>query len=188
MGLKIQRLPRTAGPTDPHIPIWISSNISDAKRIVLYVGERSQDLGILAYRKIHDSVNAGSIYDFAEAVLETKVKEEEAPGLVVANPGQLLWYRGGERAVTMSSWYNLPRRTAVHPVMRIDEERNKIPGHGIPSEHIATVFEDILNQTSKKSDAEVDVVAVGDGGYETVLYLSQNCELIKTVFSSGVSC
>ena len=138
-GLCITRLPLNAGPSDPHIPILTSSNLATAKRVIVYFGESMQDLGVFAYRTVgQESIASGSALDFIDAVQSEKDSVDTA--IVIANLGQLLWHRRGERAVTIASWNALPRKTGVGNPMRIDAVKNHVPGNTSTKEHVKSVF------------------------------------------------
>ncbi len=122
---------------------------------------------------------------------DDNVDDDETPGLVVTNPGQLLWWRGGQEAVTFRTWGSLPRATAVHGPMRIDEARNRVSGQRSAAEHLRYVFEEVLGGGGSASssedgksgkggvavapDARIYVIAVADGAGDAVAYLNENC-------------
>ena len=130
-----------------------------------------QDLGIFAYRIIgQESISAGSALDFTHDIQSSKDGGDTA--IVMANLGQLLWYRRGQRAVTMASWNGLPRKTGVSGPMRIDPVKNHIPGNEDVKAHVKSVFEMVGKMA--RDDAILDVIGLGDGAEEAVEYLDQN--------------
>lgn len=170
--LTISPLPLETSPSEPHIPIYTSTNISHCKRLILYIGESWQDLGVLAWRVIgQTSIAAGSIIDFVHTIQQAP----DNPGILIANTGQLLWYRGGQRAITMTTWQALPRQTAMGLAMEIHETRNRVPGHRDPKEHIANIFEEVIPKLAR-GDVVIDVAATGDGASDVVVYLRNNWE------------
>ena len=131
-----------------------------------------QDLGIFAHRIIgQDSIASGSVLDFVHAV--QSIEDSADTAIVIANPGQLLWYRRGQRAMTIVSWNALPRKTGVGNPMRIDAVKNHVPGNGTANEHIRSVFEDVLRKLARQ-DAVIDLIGMGDGAEGAVGYLDQN--------------
>ena len=171
-GISITRLPLNAGPSDPHIPILTSSNLATAKRVIVYFGESMQDLGTFAYRIIgQESIASGSALEFIHAVQSEKDGADTA--IVIANLGQLVWYRRGERAMTIASWNALPRKTGVGNPMRIDAVKNHVPGNASIKEHVKSVFEEALGKLAKQA-VGIDVIGVGEGAEEAVKYLEQN--------------
>jgi hypothetical protein len=138
--------------------------------------------------------NRGSKHQ-AKAVDDSKDKvnndgvdddDDDTPGLVVTNPGQLLWWRGGQEAVTFRTWGSLPRATAVHGPMRIDEARNRVPGQRSATEHLRYVFEEVLGAggaggIAVAPDARIYVIAVADGAGDAVAYLNENCTRLSSL-------
>lgn len=172
LGLITLRLPLTARPTDAHVPILISKNLSTASRVIVVFGEPIQDLGIWAYRTLSsDGIEVGSAVQFARAVLGQK-----DTALVLANTGQLVWHCGSGRAMTLTSWHCVPRKSAVDPPL-VMTRRNKIPGNGDWQEHIQYVFEEILAARGRlvRADAKIGVVGLDDGGLGVIRYLGSNC-------------
>ncbi|KAL8906401.1 MAG: hypothetical protein Q9207_002062 [Kuettlingeria erythrocarpa] len=167
--MNLTRLPLGTPHTEPHIPIHTSTNVSTCTRLIVYIGESWQDLGVLAYRTIgHESIASGSVVDLVHAIQA----DADCPGIIIANTGQLIWYRGGQRAVTQTTWAALPRQTAVSPQMEIDEIKNRVPGNGDAGEHVAYIFDKVIPNMARK-DVKVDVIAMGDGAPEAVRYLRE---------------
>ncbi|MCJ1423004.1 hypothetical protein MMC29_000885, partial [Sticta canariensis] len=165
--LSLTRLPLTASPLDPHVPILTSTNLPTATRTILFFGEEYQDLGIFAYRIIGQISNAaGSALDFVSAIQSFK----NNPGIIIANTGQLIWYRRGGRAVTHTSWSALPRKSGVADPMRIHPVKNRVPGNENMAAHVKYVFEEVVVKMVNPS-AKLDIIGVGDGASEVVAYL-----------------
>lgn len=184
LGLKELRLPVGVGADDKHIPILVSEDIETKKHVIVYFGERHNDLGILAYRVVgEEGVNAGSLVNFAKSVLHGPelqvIPAADQPGLVIANPSQLIWYRGGGRAVTDREWLYLPRESAIHGAMRIDEERNRVEGNRDFREHVHYIFEHILSAVDNahsicKPEAKVTIIGQEFPGSEALQYVVDN--------------
>ena len=173
--LVVTRLPLNASPTDPHVPILTSTNLSNAKRIILYFGEALQDLGIFAYRTMgQESLECGSALGFVHAIRSSK----DSPAIVIANMGQLIWYRRGARAVTLQTWNALPRKTAVSELMRINEMKNRVPGNKDMAAHVQSVFEAIGRLARK--DIAIDIIGLSDGAWKVLEYLQTNWETWKS--------
>jgi hypothetical protein len=198
LGLRHLCLPVGTPESSPHIPILISPNLATKNRVIVYFGERNQDLGIFAYRIIggDDGLNAGSAVDFVKAVQSgyAAAAQEETPGIVIANPGQLIWCRSQGRAMGRLEWENLPRESAVHQGFRLDEEtgRNLVEGNRDESEHVEYVFENVLKGAGG-GKARVDIVASEWTGAAVVRHLGRECEsrrstLIPSRPSENVYC
>ena len=177
LGMEIQRVPLGRPANKPHIPILISRNLSSKKRVILIINEAIQDLGIWAYRVIGgndgpDAIDRGSAAGFIKTL--QKKYGDDAPGLIIANPGQLLWWRGGKRSLTFSSWDSLPRKTAVHGPFRIDDVKNRVDGNRSVKEHVAYMFNDVLTNLVA-DDARVFVIGLSDSADEVIHFLNDNC-------------
>ena len=187
LGLKSVRLPIEASEQDNHVPILVSHDLSIKSRIILILPERNQDLAISSYRIVgNDGINKGSLVDIVSAILkgEASASGEEIPGIVIANPGQLLWYRGGARAVSRAEWSSLPRESAVHEAMRIDPIRNMIPQNRDHEEHVQYIFEHVLEKMTV-CDATIDVIGNEWTSQAMIKYLARNCE--STVTASQIN-
>ena len=191
VGLTTYRLPLGATETERHVPVLLSPNVATKQRVIVVFGERGLEAGIFSYRVIGDEgINTGSAVDFVKSILQGPRSdasgsfhemplEGQTPGIVIANPGQLYWHRGGKRAVTWSEWQGLPRQSAVHEAYRVDETKNKIPGNGDYEDHIISVFNDVLEETLAE-DAEIDIIALEQTGAAVMQYLANNCERFST--------
>ncbi|MCJ1469351.1 hypothetical protein MMC07_007984 [Pseudocyphellaria aurata] len=104
--------------------------------------------------------------DFVSAIQSSK----DSPGIVIANLGQLLWYRRGGRPVTRMSWSALPRKNGVAEVMRADPVKNRIPGNEDPAAHVKYIFEEVVPKMVNPSST-LDIIGMGDGASEVVAYL-----------------
>ncbi|KAB2580655.1 hypothetical protein DBV05_g1023 [Lasiodiplodia theobromae] len=104
-----------------------------------------------------------------------KVPENwQAPGLVVLNPGQLVYSYHLDKAVSNQSWDSQPRKSAVHPVPKIHPVHNRINGHSTVAEHIKSTFETILNNPNWVApDAKFDMIGIGNGGNALLQVLNE---------------
>ncbi|KKY20287.1 putative ribosomal protein s14 [Diplodia seriata] len=98
----------------------------------------------------------------------------QAPGLVVLNPGQLLYSYQLDKAVTKQSWDSQPRKSAIHPVATIDPIRNRAEGHRTVDEHVKSTFDTILNNPDWVApDAHIYMIGIGNGGDAMLRVLSK---------------
>ncbi|MCJ1400094.1 hypothetical protein MMC11_003297 [Xylographa trunciseda] len=165
------RLPIGATAEDNHVPVLVSSHLPTAKRVIVYVGESCQDLGIFAYRLIGaDTIASGSAAEFINHV---KTASRDPPAVILANPGQLTWYRRGQRAMTQHTWHALPRKTAVSQPLWINSVRNLVPQNENIQKHVACLFEQVVAKLPSQN-ARVDIIGIGDGALEVVEYLQQD--------------
>jgi hypothetical protein len=175
LGLSVVRLPLGAEETEKHVPIFISENIREKKRVIILFYDHSEDLGIFAYRIVggRGGINKGSAVNFVKYVqsLPSNPENDSSPGIVLANMGQLLWYRRGKRAVTWKTWNSLPQRNAVSGPLRMDPVENRIPGNANPTEHLNYIFNYVVKDLLDPM-AVLDVIGVSDGANEVVQFLN----------------
>lgn len=186
LGLTKVALPLGTPTSEPHVPIFVSPGLKSKKRVVLIVGESEQELGVIAHRVIGGAggVDKGSMVDIARAILQgdhgndQNHDEEEshaggtgpgaansAPGLVLANTGELWWWPEGGRGLTPRASHGAPMRSAVHWGRFGGGGANAVPRNGTPAAHVRCVFEQVLGGDAGlvAADAVVQVVGVGDG-------------------------
>lgn len=182
LGLETLHLPITASPTSQNVPILATPFLQSQSRVIVVFGEPVQDLGIWAYRIIgKEGINIGSAVNFASAVIgsngdgaEEADQTKQAPGLILTNPGQLVWRCETERAISLPTWHALPRRYAVEPPPKMGY-RNKIPGNETWQDHITYVFEEVLGKIVPKN-AKIDIVGLAEGGLGAIRYLAEHCK------------
>jgi len=183
LGLDTVRLPLGAEENEPHIPILVSSKIFEKKRIIILFYEHTQDLGVFAYRVIggRGGINAGSAVDFVKHIQSLSGPNGEgSPGIILANLGQLRWWRHGKKAVTHTSWYSLPQKSAVSGAHRFDVVKNTVPYNRNTAEHVAYIFNRVV-QDLLAPDAMLEVIAVSVGAVEVVDFLNnpKNWEVME---------
>jgi hypothetical protein len=169
--------------------------------VTVLVGERNVEPEIMSWRILgEEGITRGSMVEFAKTVLyaptvgngdnldgqpvngtETE-SSKSSIGLIVANPFQLIWYRGGSRAVSSTEWVALPRPSAVHEPPRIDSNRNRIPENRNHEEHVAYIFEKVIPSLVKK-DAKLDIIGTEFPGKAVLDVLAANCE--SNLFSTS---
>ena len=172
------RLPLGTSEIEPHVPIYTSQYIERKKRVIVIFGERNQDPTIFSYRVIGDKgIKNGSVIDFVDTVLNQEpmvTASDDRPGIVIANPSQLYWYRGGGRAVSWAEWLGLPRESAVSQPFKVDPVKNTIPGNGDFREHVNYIFESALPALLHE-DARLDIIGLEWTGTAVLEYLCKNC-------------
>ena len=169
-------MPLGASQTDRHTQILVSKNLKQKKRVIVLFGERQQDLGIFAYRVIgNDTIAQGSAIDIVTAIDQVPTLDGLSRGVIITNPGQLLWYRGEGRAVTYGEWMNLPRQSAVHDALEMDPVTNTIPGNRDYREHVQYIFEHVMRDLVSE-DVKFELIGLESTGHAMIEYLGNNCE------------
>ncbi|EXJ64388.1 hypothetical protein A1O7_00724 [Cladophialophora yegresii CBS 114405] len=194
LGFERVRLPLGAAEQENHVPILVSKGIATKDRVIVIFGGRNEEPGILSWRVIgEEGIRHGSLVEFATAVLSTPAAASTVastptengvtndtiitstattPGIIVANPCQLLWYRGGSRAVSNYEWLCLPRPSAVHDAPRVDPVKNRIPGNHDYIEHVQYIFQNVIPSLVNER-ARIDIIGVEFTGTAVVEYLAE---------------
>ncbi|KAI9703244.1 MAG: hypothetical protein M1836_007810 [Candelina mexicana] len=176
-GLGTIRLPLGAGPEDRHVPILVSPDLHLRKRVVVIFNEHTQELGIWSYRKVGNqgTINGGSAVDLVKylQIPTNGHRRSDCPGIIIANPGQLLWYRKGKRAISHAQRHVLPRKSAVHPVVTMASPKNLIPYNENPEEHMAYIFREVIPSLCNPG-ADLNVIGVSDAADLVAKYLNKN--------------
>ena len=177
LGFETIRLPLGATENENHVPILASKDLTTKDRVIVFFGERHAEPGILSWRVIgEEGIKLGSLVDFATAVFApTSSVRDSAPGVIITNPCQLLWYRGGSRAVSLNEWLCLPRQSAVHESFKVDKVKNLIPGNRDYREHVNYIFDHVLPKLVKK-EAKIDVIGIEYTASAVVEYLATHCK------------
>lgn len=170
-GLEKLELPVGADPDEKHSPIFYTENLCTRKRIVVILGEPTQDLGWLAGRVANGpgGLVKGSVLSFLPILAEQAASpdDESPPGILIANMGQRYWWPEGKRALTISASADIPLPSMVHSGRKFVPELNEIPGSETALQHMTTVFQSVLAVVK----ATIDVIAIGE-----------SCEIAETFF------
>ncbi|KAH7057136.1 Arb2 domain-containing protein [Macrophomina phaseolina] len=104
----------------------------------------------------------------------------KVPGLIVLNPGQLLYSYRLDKAMTKQSWNSQSRKSGIHPIPTVHPAFNKIDGNRTVEEHVQTTFAKIINNPAWVSPkANIYVVGIGNGGDAVLKVLNDNWTLYK---------
>ncbi|KAF2214295.1 hypothetical protein CERZMDRAFT_95571 [Cercospora zeae-maydis SCOH1-5] len=178
-------------PDGPNLSLLTTqvSELVHKRDIIIVIGESDQDCGVWAWRIVQrgGGMNGGSLTGLAGKVMEqveastgggvacltpdkdmqSNEQKAKAPGIIVLNPGQLLYSHDLGRCLTVASWQSRPRPTAISGPFKIEPKHNFIPGHENPHKHVKTVFQRILPQIISEK-ARLHVIAIGDGTTATI--------------------
>lgn len=101
--------------------------------------------------------------------------DEDAPGIVLANTGELWWWPEGRRGLTARQSQAVPMKSCVHWGRFYDAAVNAIPGNESVDQHVACVFGSVLDGPDFVArNATVQVVGVADGAVAVVGFLARN--------------
>ncbi|KAM0201287.1 hypothetical protein ACHAPI_002162 [Fusarium lateritium] len=157
---------------EKYCPIFLSPNIVKTTRIVIVVGEPTQDLGFVAGRIANGpgGVAKGSMISVVQALAKQTASrgDPESPCVILANVGQRYWWTEEKRALTIEAAADVPLPSMVHTGRRYVEELNGIPGSETPLAHVKTIFDKVLGANT---NAKIDIIAIG-----------QSCEVVLQLF------
>jgi hypothetical protein len=157
--MKIRRLPLTAGPEDPHVPVYVSDNFESCKYLILFVGDKTHGAGVLSFEYLQrESISRGSLVEIIHFIRNSPRGNEI--GIVIANPNQTLWSKSLKRAVDWGAFSALERRTAVSPAPS-PRDFNYIPYNGDPAQHILCLTNDLLRPKLIKG-ATMSIITFGN--------------------------
>ena len=133
----------TARPTEPHVSILVTelSKLREKRDIIVVVGESTQDCGIWAWRLVQreGGMEEGSLVGLAEKIA-VRAGVDEVPGLVVLNPGQLL-FSSASKNMTMASWLSRRRPNAISEPYMISRKHNFVQGKSLRIVNYSTTCE-----------------------------------------------
>lgn len=174
MGMHFMKIPKDS---KKQVPILVSSNIDTAPRVVIFVGEIIEDLGIFSYRDAcDDGVSFGSIIGFAKGLLGENA-QDSPNALILANAGQDVWYNAGWSPMTAESHHAQHRASAVVRERPLSG-RNDVSGNRSIDEHVQNIFEQVLLRGGFRVGARIDIIGLSEGGSAAMTYLKNHCECL----------
>ncbi|KAF7893871.1 hypothetical protein EAF00_007385 [Botryotinia globosa] len=176
LGLQKILLPLNVPETSPHIHILTSSNLSTATRVIVLFYEPKDDIGVLAHRVLGGAggIDTGSAVNMVKYIQEKGAAsgDFEPPAIILANMGQIYWYRRGRKPVTLMTWSALPQSSCVEKTTRLDAIKNTVPGNRNTDEHIDYIFNHVIEELMPKV-AKIDVIGVSEGAMGVTRFLDK---------------
>ncbi|THV45415.1 hypothetical protein BGAL_0492g00070 [Botrytis galanthina] len=176
LGLQKILLPLNVPETSPHIHILTSSNLSTATRAIVLFYEPKDDIGVLAHRILGGAggIDTGSAVNMVKYIQEKGAAsgESEPPAIILANMGQIYWYRRGRKPVTLMTWSALPQSSCVEKTTRLDAIKNTVPENRNTDEHIDYIFNHVIEELMPNV-AKIDVIGVSEGAMGVTRFLDK---------------
>ncbi|GAW15621.1 hypothetical protein ANO14919_050370 [Xylariales sp. No.14919] len=172
----------------PRVPIFISPNLPCRSRVIVIFGETTQDLGVLAHRVLGGTggISKGSLVSVMEALAKLNPgtfsdlpfgalpeQSGSAPGVILANMGELIWWPEGKRTLGKFAFDACPMLSAAHVGNYINPKWNRVPGNETAYYHVKYFFEHVVPYFMSDT-ATLDIIGIGDGADLVSLYLNND--------------
>lgn len=152
--------------------------LSSKKQIFIIIGDSSQELGIWSWKttKTEGGINKGTAVGVVKSLrsmtanVDLRGQESKQPGIIILNPGELLWSNKERRCFSHAAWRNRPRPNAFMDTYAITAH-NKVPGHEQPLDHVTTFLHVHLRSLVPKK-ARLYITAIGDGASTLLSHLN----------------
>jgi hypothetical protein len=157
----------------PKIKMLCGGFDADLKDVYVFIGDSRRELGIVS-RVATDSEGGpreGTVLGVAKA-LQSRGSWSGLPAMLVLNPGELLYSYATKSCMTQDIW-NTRKRPHAFAEQYAVTDKNKVPGHATPQEHVNTVLDHILPQLVEEQHERLHIIAVGDGGENVLKYLNE---------------
>lgn len=184
LGLRVLRLPLSGAVRpihQPHIPVFVSANVRrSTKRLIVIFNHTSSELGILSARYIaapeHGGIAAGSAVNLVRYIQDLHHAESpDSPGILLANPGQLLWSRRMKEAVTYHQWEAMPRNVPECDSAEISYEKNTIVRNRTPMQHMSYVLTSVVPELIG-TDGKIQIISCADACFDLIDVLKDHCK------------
>ncbi|KAM0718112.1 hypothetical protein Q7P37_006444 [Cladosporium fusiforme] len=152
----------------PHAYVTIlASDIKDLatkKHVFIFVGDSTQELGILSWKttETEGGLDKGTAVGLVKEIHGTVSASSELPGVIILNPGELLWSPESGKCLSYTGWKNRTRPNAFSETFAITRH-NKVRGHETPQAHVKTFLGSFVHGLVAP-DTQIFVIALGDGG------------------------
>ncbi|KAH9824532.1 Arb2 domain [Teratosphaeria destructans] len=129
--------------------------------------------------------------DFTDAMKRVKLgakdeygNDEDVPGVIILNCGQLLWSNKERRAMNQATWLARPKKNAIDEHLRIDSFWNRVDGHENPRSHVESVFNHVIPKLVD-DEARFYFVGISDGAEALLQYLGSHYYGVKKPAIAG---
>ncbi|KAL1901790.1 hypothetical protein Cpir12675_000299 [Ceratocystis pirilliformis] len=165
-GLETARLPlEVKSPSQPHIPILVSKYLAQRRRVILFLGESTQSLGVLSHRIIggRGGINEGSLVSLVKSLAkqQSTPNDSNPPGIIIANLGGNWWWPEGKRALNPAMAQAIPLGSSAFNGQEYDGELNAVPQLETWKRHLRYLMNTAVPSLIAH-DTLIDVIAVGD--------------------------
>nr|XP_036578813.1 mitochondrial 40s ribosomal protein mrp2 [Colletotrichum truncatum]KAF6786196.1 mitochondrial 40s ribosomal protein mrp2 [Colletotrichum truncatum] len=157
-------LPLGTPATSPHVPIFASANLASASRVIIILGEPSQDLGNMALRVINGpgGINKGSMVSIVRQIRHqaSSASDPSPPGIILANAGELWWWPEGGKGLSPVSANAVPMMSMVHHGRAQNPKLHSIPKNESPLAHARYVLDEVIPALVPVT-ARLDIIGIG---------------------------
>ncbi|KAK5112418.1 hypothetical protein LTR85_011527 [Meristemomyces frigidus] len=149
--------------------IDVGSAVGLVKKLQIWGSSTAAEDSVACVEPVEKAVEKLKL-DGTEAEATTDRKENDTPGLIILNPGQLIYSHQLNESMAQPTWMARPKKTAIDDHIRIDPVHNRVPGHENPDAHVSSVFEHVIRKITRE-DVRLYVVGLSEGGEAVLKYL-----------------
>lgn len=164
-------------PSGPSVTILASDmqQISHKRHVFIVVGDSNQELGIFSWKttKTYGGISKGTAVGLIESLhsmVAASCETSETPGIIILNPGELLWSDQLGSCMSHNAWTARKRPNALNEPYAITGH-NRVAGHEHPFEHVTTFMQHYVSVLVAPS-AKIYITALGDSGSTVLKYLN----------------
>lgn len=169
-------------PASPSIRILSSPDLSKCKEIYVVVGDSKQDLGMFSRKAMltEDGLFNGTVLGLVGTLRgaamspdsddEAETPEKDIPGVVVFNPGELLWSPEAGECMSAVTWLDRQRAHGFAIPYKVTDQYQKVPGHEDAGVHVRHCLDSFL-KSAVAPNTHINIVTIGDGSEHVLTYL-----------------
>ena len=171
------------------VKILCSSGITETKNqeVCVVVGDSKLDLGISSRKgsTTESGLYMGSLLglvsrlrhgarrtdDDDEGRWVADQPESDLPGIIILNPGELLWSHELKECMSSTTWQDRGLQHAFSSQYKVDEDQNRVPRHEDPASHVKTCLAWFLD-VFEGHNIKLNIITVGDASEHVLAYLN----------------